>query len=586
MLHYSGMKSSSPRNPWSSYRTYVIGCGLAGTLLSDFAVTLQSQPQPMSHYLIGSVAAAGIYTAATALSLGKKEATGSIDVVAVVDVAVLGVVSILAHEHGTAALYSMYGLVTLLSMATNASVGFVGAALASLLLLGARFFTGGAVQPVRMICDAFLPVGLFFILGSAGAALRQYLLSGVSREAAEHRDRAIEEYQKNARHLLLEKEKRERDLSDKKQQLYALLSVSQYLSSTRNTKDLLQAMCRRAREDMNCAASFVMLVEERDLRLVHSVGITEMTQRLMDCKVGEGLLGEVVASNKVVRLSEKDADPRLRAFKQNWESFRNVLLVPLTTSQDPTPFGLIGVANLLVGEEFLLDAHEDYLKILAASSAIAIKNISLTENLEQSYHEIIHALAQAIEAKDPYTHGHIGRVQEYATSLAQALKLSEAEVRTIAKGAILHDVGKISTPNEILNKPGALTPAERKKMDDHVTSSIHILKDIKSLPPEVFEMVLYHHERFDGKGYPYGLSGDEIPIGAQVISVVDAFDAMTTDRPYRKGFPQEKALDLLAISSGSQFSPRVLQAFFSLFNFKPRTSNGGGPLELGKAERK
>lgn len=586
MLHYSGMKSSSPRNPWSSYRTYVIGCGLAGTLLSDFAVTLQSQPQPMSPYLIGAVAAAGVYTAATALSLGKKEATGSIDVVAVVDVAVLGVVSILAHEHATAAIYGMYGLVALLSMATNASVGFVGAALASLLLLGARFFSGGAAQPVRMICDAFLPVGLFFILGSAGAALRQYLLSGVSREAAEHRDRAIEEYQKNARHLLLEKEKRERDLSDKKQQLYALLSVSQYLSSTRNTKDLLQAMCRRAREDMNCAASFVMLVEERDLRLVHSVGITEMTQRLMDCKVGEGLLGEVVASNKVVRLSEKDADPRLRAFKQNWESFRNVLVVPLTTSQDPTPFGLIGVANLLVGEEFLLDAHEDYLKILAASSAIAIKNISLTENLEQSYHEIIHALAQAIEAKDPYTHGHIGRVQEYATSLAQALKLSEAEVRTIAKGAILHDVGKISTPNEILNKPGALTPAERKKMDDHVTSSIHILKDIKSLPPEVFEMVLYHHERFDGKGYPYGLSGDEIPIGAQVISVVDAFDAMTTDRPYRKGFPQEKALDLLAISSGSQFSPRVLQAFFSLFNFKPRTSNDGGPLELGKAERK
>lgn len=583
MVHYCQMKSSSLKGPWAVFRFFLLAIGLIGTLSNAFVATVVPPVHPWNPYQGGAVVAVATYTLISAFLMGSVRHPATMNAVAVADVVLMGLVAIVSGDRNGAANLSLFGLVSLASLTTNATIGLTCGALAALTYVVTLVNTSDFTQPLKLITGGLFPVLLFFVLGGAGAVMRRQLFGGVTSDVAETRDRAIEEAQRKARSLFLEKEERERQLFDKQRKLYALMSVSHLLSSSRNSKELLQVMCSKAREEMNCAAAFVMMLEHGDLRLVQSIGVSEMTKRLMDCKVGEGLLGEVVASNKSIRLSEKDADPRLGAFKKNWEVFRNILVVPLSTSQDPMPFGVLGVANLLVGDAFQ-EEQEDYLKILATSAAISIKNISLTEELEQSYHEIIHALAQAIEAKDPYTHGHIGRVQEYATNLARALRLPEKDVKIIAKGAILHDVGKISTPNEILNKPGALTPAERKKMDDHVTSSIHILKDIKSLPPEVFEMVLYHHERFDGKGYPYGLKSDEIPMGAQVISVVDAFDAMTTDRPYRKGFPQEKALELLANSSGSQFNPVVLQAFFSLFNYKPRTLNGA-PV-LTQIERK
>lgn len=585
MVHCSQMKSSSLTGPWSVFRFSLIALGLVGTLLSAYVATLDPRPHPWNPHLLGALAVVAVYAVVSAFSMRTLSRGTKLHALVVADVVLLGVVASQAGDRWSAATLALLGLVSMASFVTNATVGSACAALASTSFVYTLLTSGDTTQPLRLLSIALFPVTLFFVMGGAGAVVRRHLFTSGATEVAETRDRAIEEAQRKARTLFLEKEERERQLFDKQRKLYALMSVSHLMSSTRNSRELLQVMCSRAREEMNCASAFVMMLEDGDLRLVQSIGISEMTKRLMDCKVGEGLLGEVVASNQTVRLSEKEADPRLKAFKKNWESFRNILVVPLATPQDPMPFGVLGAANLLVGEEFL-EEQADYLKILATSAAIAIKNINLTENLEQSYHEIIHALAQAIEAKDPYTHGHIGRVQEYATSLARALQLPEPEVRVIAKGAILHDVGKISTPNEILNKPGALTPAERKKMDDHVTSSIHILKDIKSLPPEVFEMVLYHHERFDGKGYPYGLKGDEIPMGAQVISVVDAFDAMTTDRPYRKGFPQEKALELLANSSGSQFNPRVLDAFFSLFNYRPRANGAAASPATGSTDRK
>ena len=582
MVHCCKMNSSSLRGPWAVFRFFLLAIGLIGTLSSAYVATISPPVRPWNPYLVGSIGAVATYMLVSAFMIGGTMRPLTMNAVVIVDVALMGLVAVISGERAGAASLSLFGLVALASLITNASIGLMCGALAGMAYAVTLFYSPDLVQPLRLVSGGVFPILLFFVLGGAGAVIRRQIFGGVATDAAETRDRAIEEAQRKARSLFLEKEERERELFDKQRKLYALMSVSHLMSSSRNSKELLQVMCAKAREEMNCAAAFVMMLEHGDVRLAQSVGVSEMTRRLMDCKVGEGLLGEVVATNRSVRLSEKDADPRLKAFKKNWEVFRNILAVPLSTSQDPMPLGVLGVANLLVGEEFQ-EAQEDYLKILATSAAIAIKNINLTEDLDQSYHELIHALAQAIEAKDPYTHGHIGRVQEYATSLARALRLPEDEIRIIAKGAILHDVGKISTPNEILNKPGALTPAERKKMDDHVTSSIHILKDIKSLPPEVFEMVLYHHERFDGKGYPYGLKADEIPMGAQVISVVDAFDAMTTDRPYRKGFPQEKALELLANSSGSQFNPKVLQAFFTIFNYTPKASAN---VEVARSERK
>jgi HD-GYP domain-containing protein (c-di-GMP phosphodiesterase class II) len=137
-------------------------------------------------------------------------------------------------------------------------------------------------------------------------------------------------------------------------------------------------------------------------------------------------------------------------------------------------------------------------------------------------------------------------------------------------------VGKISIPDKVLMKPGALSEEEFEIMKSHVENALHILKDIRSLPPRVFEMVLYHHERYDGGGYPHGLKGEEIPLGAQIIGLADTFDAMTSDRPYRKGFSADEALNRMEEATGTQFNPRLLKAFFGLFEFrakKPLTLN-------------
>ncbi len=205
-------------------------------------------------------------------------------------------------------------------------------------------------------------------------------------------------------------------------------------------------------------------------------------------------------------------------------------------------------------------------EILASEAAIFVGIHRLYEELELSYSEIIQALAQAIEAKDPYTHGHVERVKSYAVKLGEALDLSKLELDHVAKAALLHDVGKIYIPDSILLKPGALSEEEQATMKAHTTAAKELLKDIHSLSDEVLEMVVHHHERYDGKGYPDSLSGDLISRGARIIAIADAFDAMTSDRPYRSGFALQDALERLKQAKRSQFDPEYVDAFVQLFD--------------------
>lgn len=185
----------------------------------------------------------------------------------------------------------------------------------------------------------------------------------------------------------------------------------------------------------------------------------------------------------------------------------------------------------------------------------------LYRKLERSYYETILGLAQAIEAKDPYTHGHVSRVEQLSVFLCQAMGVDTATTEIIAKAAILHDVGKISIPDQILLKPGPLTPEEFEVMKTHTINAQPILSNITSLPPQVTEIVVHHHERYDGSGYPHHLKGRAIPLGAQIISVADSFDAMITDRPYRRGLSFEEALKRLEDCRETQFSPYILDKF-------------------------
>jgi putative nucleotidyltransferase with HDIG domain len=184
--------------------------------------------------------------------------------------------------------------------------------------------------------------------------------------------------------------------------------------------------------------------------------------------------------------------------------------------------------------------------------------------LNELYLATIKALAMAIDAKDQVTHGHIRRVQVYAVGLAKALGVSdEPTLKGIEAGALLHDTGKIAVPEHILNKPGKLNAQEYERMKTHVTIGAEILSGI-DFPYPVIPYVRHHHENWDGTGYPDRIAGEAIPLGARILSVVDCFDALTSDRPYRRALSTDAALDILRERSGTMYDPRVVEKFIEI----------------------
>ena len=186
--------------------------------------------------------------------------------------------------------------------------------------------------------------------------------------------------------------------------------------------------------------------------------------------------------------------------------------------------------------------------------------LKYTEEIADLHMNTIESLAIAIDAKDQTTHGHVRRTQIYATEMGKRLRVSESELRALFAGALLHDIGKLAVPEYILNKPGKLTESEFAKMKIHPTVGGDILKRV-NFPYPVEDVVRYHHEKWDGSGYPKGLTGSQIPLVARIISVVDFYDATRCDRPYRKGMKREDSLALLQKMSASSFDPKVVELF-------------------------
>ena len=194
---------------------------------------------------------------------------------------------------------------------------------------------------------------------------------------------------------------------------------------------------------------------------------------------------------------------------------------------------------------------------------------------------VTEAFAKVIDMKDKYTNGHSFRVAQYTTMLARELGCDEETVERYHHIAMLHDVGKIAVPTEVLNKPGKLTDEEYHMIQSHVVQGYEVLKGI-NIMPELALGAQFHHERPDGKGYPNHLKGDEIPRVAQIIAVADCFDAMYSNRPYRKRMNFEKVVSIIKESSGTQLTPDVVDAFLRLVEkgeFRAPDDDGGGETE-------
>lgn len=185
------------------------------------------------------------------------------------------------------------------------------------------------------------------------------------------------------------------------------------------------------------------------------------------------------------------------------------------------------------------------------------------EDLQEAYQATLEALSGALDLRDHETEGHGRRVTRLAVALAQELGYPEKELDSLVYGAMLHDVGKIGIPDDVLLKPGPLTPEQWEIIRKHPSLGYRVLSKIKFLNGAA-EIVRAHHERYDGKGYPRGLAGEKIPLGARIFAVVDAYDAMTCDRPYRKALPHEEAIAELKRNAGTQFDPRVVKTFLRL----------------------
>lgn len=245
-------------------------------------------------------------------------------------------------------------------------------------------------------------------------------------------------------------------------------------------------------------------------------------------------------------------------------SERDLRLVPLVTKNKL--LGVIIVAGYH-GKPGLGARDEELLRGIAAEAAIAIDDANLFSALEDSFWDIIKSLAAAIEVKDSYTHSHSESVNNYAVALAETLKLSPKDLDLLNKACLLHDLGKIGIDDSILQKVTPLTFEERKNIERHPIIGSQILRSVRSLW-EVADIVRYHHERYDGSGYPDRLKGEEIPLLARLLTLADSFDAMTSDRPYRQALTLEQAVEQLKTNAASQFDPVLVEIFLRLLREK------------------
>jgi cyclic di-GMP phosphodiesterase len=208
-----------------------------------------------------------------------------------------------------------------------------------------------------------------------------------------------------------------------------------------------------------------------------------------------------------------------------------------------------------------LEEYRLHLEEMVAKRTAQLQDALL--RIEQTYDETLEALGAALDLRDTETEGHSRRVSLYCLELARRIQCNDEQVKQIARGSYLHDIGKIGIPDSILLKPSKLTPDERVKMEAHAQIGFELVSRIAFLAPAA-EIVLTHQERYDGTGYPEGLKGEQIPLGARIFAIADTLDAMTSDRPYRKALPFSAAVQEITRESGRQFDPEVVKAFLSV----------------------
>ncbi len=334
------------------------------------------------------------------------------------------------------------------------------------------------------------------------------------------------------------------------------VSLSDPVTKEEFGRAVLDCACRL----MKCDRGSVMLWDEDAgcLKIVaaRSPG-SEKFQRLF-LKPGEGVAGKAFASGQPLFIADPAADPRYVSPSSG--AIEPFVSVPLIARGKP-----VGVLNLHAkpGAEPFSDYNVKFLNVLAGEASTMLHGMELFDRLQAYYREMIEALSRAADARDSRAPGRADRARELARAVGAELQLPDTMIQNIEHAALLHDVGKIGVDETILRKTGPLTESEYAQVKRHPSIGHEILAPVKYLGPAT-QMVLYHQERWDGSGYPEGLRGEEIPLGARIVAVLEAWDAMTTDRPYRRALSHDEAAKRLRSAAGTQFDPRVVEAFLKV----------------------
>lgn len=341
-------------------------------------------------------------------------------------------------------------------------------------------------------------------------------------------------------------------------------AISNEIAESPDMSELTGQIVKMSQAALRSSAGSVMLLDEKNEELYFEIAEGEVSNKLRQMRISakSGIAGWVVTNSSPLIINDVLSDERFNSQVDKTTGFKteSILCVPLIVHGKT--IGVLEVINRPDGTGFT-QADLETLSTVAATAAMAIENTRLHQAVVDGYKTTIRALAAAIDAKDHYTQGHSQRVTEYAVMIANHLSLPPKDIDMLEYAGILHDIGKIGVPDTLIRKPGHLEPDERRIMKQHPAIGAYMLKDIPFLK-ETSDIVLYHHERYDGQGYPEGILGEDIPIGARILAIADTFDSMTSDRSYRKALTKEYALEEIKLCAGSQFCPVVAEAFLTV----------------------
>lgn len=386
----------------------------------------------------------------------------------------------------------------------------------------------------------------------------------VSHEMLEAKIKEHEEAERSIRVLYMQQERRLRHMD-------VLRKLDSAIASQKELRLILDTVLDEIINQLRVDAAGIMKLDDDDkaLRYVASKGFRYENTNQLIVPYGEGHSGRAAKERRTIQVPFLTLDPnssfQLPIIEK--ERFVSYFAVPII-ARDKV-YGVVTVFTrepLDVASEWI-----DYLQTLAGQTAIAMDSAAMFEELKQANRELTEAYdatiegwSKALEFRDRETGGHSQRVTDMTIKIAEAMGMSIEEIAHLSRGAMLHDIGKMGIPDNILLKPGKLTDEEWIIMRTHPQIAYDLLAPIKFLERSL-DIPYSHHEKWDGTGYPQGLKEEEIPLGARIFAVADVWDALRSDRPYKKAFPFEKALECIREGSGSHFDPAVIEIFFELF---------------------